>query len=423
VGYSTNPAVVCDQTAVAIGPQNGYYCHNPNIVRYLRSRWWVEEKQLSKEEFLKRLDRAARSLRRQELFLGLLSFLVGLGYLIVMLTWGSIRLRGFVTRPDYSQSVIVLWYLLFFTIMYHLVHFPISFVRGYVIQKRFRLSTQRFRRWLWADFKKLMVSTGLVVFLGEFLYLFLRRFPETWWAIAWVGYVIFSLLLNRYGARVLLPIFYKRADLENDELRRRIESVVERAGFTVEGVKRIILEKDTRRANAAVVGLGSSKEILVSDTLISNLTPEEIEAVVAHELGHLKSHHGEALFAVGALISMFGFTLAGGVLKLSAATLGLQGIWDVAGFPLIILVFSGLYLAVTPPLNYISRRMERSADLWAARFVGSPSTLASALEKLAATNLSEREQPRYYEIIFSSHPSIARRVEYLRKTAAAQTAT
>jgi STE24 endopeptidase len=383
----------------------------------------MEEKQLSKEEFLKRLERAARSLRRQELALGIMSFCVGLAYLIVMLLWGSIRLESYVTRPVSSQPAIVFWYLLSFTILYHLVHFPISFTRGYVVQKRFRLSTQRFRRWLWSDFKKLMVSAGLIVVLGEGLYYFLRRYPDHWWLLAWCGYVVFGLLANIFGSRLILPLFYKRADLEDGDLRARIEALVRRAGFKVSGVKRIILEKDTRKANAAVVGLGAAKEILVSDTLIANLSPDEIEAVVAHELGHLKRRHAEVLFAVGIFVSFLAFVLAGGILKLSAVQLGLSGIWDVAGFPLIILVMSGLYMAVSPPLNYFSRQMEKTADLWAGRFTHNPLHLASALEKLSATNLAEREQPRYYEIIFSSHPSVSRRIAYLKAAAAVEPGT
>jgi STE24 endopeptidase len=117
-------------------------------------------------------------------------------------------------------------------------------------------------------------------------------------------------------------------------------------------------------------------------------------------------------------ISFIGFALAAGVLALVARHLGLSGVADVAGFPLIVLVFAGLFFLMSPPLNYISRQMERAADLWVARFTGRPEALASALEKLAATNLAERDQPWLYEIIFSSHPSPGKRVAYLRKAAA-----
>ena len=370
----------------------------------------------ARHETLEKLERAATSLRRQEMALGLLSFAVGLAYLVVMLDRGSIKLREFVTRPgvDQSQWAVVAWYLVFFTLIYHVVHFPVSFARGYLVEKRFHLSRQRFRRWLWAHAKKVMVSTGLVLFLGEFMYLFLRLFPDNWWLVAWGGYVFFGLLLNRFGSRVLLPIFYKREDLPDGDLRARIETLVRRAGFDVAGVKRIILEKDTRKANAAVVGLGRSKEILVSDTLTQTLLPEEVEAVVAHELAHLQMRHTELLFALGILMSFVGFALAGGALEAWAEALGLRGPADVAGFPLVILVFSALYLAVTPPLNWFSRQLERSSDLWSARFMGTAAPLISGLNRLADTNLSERLQPRWHEILFSSHPSISRRVEYLR---------
>jgi STE24 endopeptidase len=369
-----------------------------------------------RRDTLAKLERAAASLRRQEMALALVSFSVGLGYLLAMLSSGSVRLREFVTREgvDQSQWAVVAWYLLFFTLIYHVLHLPVSFVRGYVVERRFQLSRQRLRRWLWAHAKKIMVSTALVVFLGEFMYLFLRLFERRWWIAAWTGYILFGLLLSRFGSRVLLPIFYKREDLPMGELRSRVAAIVRRAGFRVSGVKRVILAKDTRKANAAVVGIGSSKEILISDTLAQSLSPEEVEAVVAHEIAHLRMRHTEILFAVGVGLSFLGFALAGGVLHVHAGAFGLRGPSDVAGFPLVILVFSALYLLVTPPLNWFSRQLERASDIWAARYIGSPAPLISGLEKLSRTNLAERRQPGWYEAIFASHPSTGRRIDYLK---------
>jgi len=374
----------------------------------------VTEKPRTQEEILAAVEKAAKSLRRQEVALAVASFLVGLLYLVVMLKGFSAVLRGFVTRPSSSQWGVVGWYLFLFTIIYSIVHLPVSFLRGYVVEKRFRLSKQRFRRWLWSQVKKTFVSAVFVVVLGELLYLFLRRFHDSWWLWAWAGYLFFGLLLNRFGSRLILPIFYKRAELDDENLKHRIEQLVTRAGFEVESVRRIIFEKDTRRANAAVLGLGKSKEILVSDTLIAGLAPEEIEAVVAHELGHLRRHHGEWLFGVAMVVSFVGFVLAAGVLLTAQDALGLKSVSDVAGFPLIVLVFSGLFLVLTPALNYVSRRMEMGADLWAGDFTGAPEILASALEKLAATNLAEKDLPRLHEILFSSHPSPGKRIAYLR---------
>lgn len=375
----------------------------------------MEERQQDNGEFIERLEQAAKSLRRQELFMAFVSLFVGAAYLAVMIAWGSAALRRFVERPGgSSQWAIVFWYLLFFTLLYNLVHFPVAYYRGYVVERRFRLSKQRLRRWLWAEFKKYVVSAGLVVVVGQCMYFFLRHFDKTWWFWAWLAYLVFGLLLNRYGARVLLPLFYKREELDDEALKERLRSLVERAGYRVAAIKRVIVGADTRKANAAVTGLGSTKEILVSDTLLAILDAGEIEAVLAHEVAHLKRHHGELMLVVGTAVSFVGFVLAAGVLNLSTTALGLSGVSDVAGFPLVVLAFAGLFLVLSPFLNYISRTLEWSADMWGAHFLGAPERLARAIEKLAANNLTEKDQPRYWEILFASHPSPARRIAYLR---------
>lgn len=373
------------------------------------------EKPRTKEELLGSLEQTARRLRRLRLLLALVSLVVGAGYLAVMVAWGSVRLRGFV--GEHGPWGLVFWYLLFFTLIYNLVHFPVSFLRGWVLPRRFGLSRRTFGRWLLSEIKKYLVSTALVVLLGEFLYVFLRRWEATWWFWTWLLYLVFGLVISRYGSRVILPLFYKREPLDDDPLKERLASLVARAGFKAKSVTRIVLSKDTRRANAAVAGLGASKEILVSDTLLGILAPEEIEAVVAHELADAKRLHSEIILIAGAVISFLGFFLAAAVLGASSDAMGLLKISDVAGFPLVVLVLAGLYLVMTPAINYLSRELERAADLWAARFTGAGETLATALEKLAANNLTEKSQPKYFELLFSSHPSIAARVAYLRKPA------
>lgn len=375
----------------------------------------MEERPRTNEEILKALERAARSLRRQETVLAVFSFVVGVGYIVVMLLWGSKQLRDFVSEGHAPGWFATASYLFLFTVIYNLAHLPVSFLRGYVVEKRFRLSTQRFQRWAWSQAKKTFVAAILVVALGGSVYFFLGRFEATWWFWAWVAYLVFGLLLNRFGGRLIVPLFYKRGEILDFDVKDRIGKLVTRAGFVVESIRRIIIEKDTKRANAAVLGIGKAKEILVSDTLLAALTPDEIDAVVAHELGHLKRRHGEWLFALGMVVSFLGFVLAAGTLKQASVALGLKGVADVAGFPLIVLVFSGFFFVLSPILNYISRQTEKAADVWAAKFTGTPEALISALEKIAATNLAEKEHPWLYEVLFSSHPSLGKRTAHIRK--------
>jgi len=377
----------------------------------------MQEERRTDAEILDAVERAARKLRNQEILLAIASFAVGLGYLVVMLAGRSADLRDFVTRPGAGQWEIVGWYLFLFTLIYNVVHLPVSFLRGYVIEKRFRLSQQRFRRWLWSQAKRFLVSALMIVALGEAVYFFLRFFDKGWWFWAWLLYLVFGLLLARYASRVLIPLFYKKAEIENAEVVDHVERIVDKAGFELKSVKCLILEKDTRRANAAVLGMGAAKEILLSDTLLATLGPAEIEAVVAHEIGHLRRHHREMLFGAGMVVSFVAFVFAAGALEMSKGALEIADVYDVAGFPLIVLVFSGLFLMVTPVLNYISRIMEHEADVWAFNLTGDVDALATALDKLAAANLAERNQPWLYEILFSTHPSPANRIEYMKEAA------
>ncbi len=378
----------------------------------------MSEVQNKRAEAIERIRQAAHRLRRLELVLALASLLVGAAYLAVMIAWGSTALRSFVAREGRAGPVaVVFWYLLLFTLIYNIVHFPVAFLRGYVVERRFRLSRQRLRRWLWSEAKKYFLSALFVVALGQVFYLFLRRFEGTWWFWAWLAYLVFGLVIGRYGARILLPLFYKREELDDDALKDRMRELFSRAGFTVSDVKRIIVGQDTRKANAAVTGLGSTREVLLSDTILELLEPGEIEAVTAHELAHIKSRHGEIMLVAGAAVSFAGFALAAGALNLSAEALGLDGISDVAGFPLIVLTFAGLFLVVSPLLNYLSRTLEWSADIWAARFTGKAQMLADAIEKLAANNLAEMDPPRYWQVLFSSHPAPASRASTLRNIA------
>ena len=162
---------------------------------------------------------------------------------------------------------------------------------GFRLEQRFKLSNQRFGSWIWDEVKGFLLGLVLGAVVVELLYLTIRQWPQNWWLLAWAMFMGLFVLLAQLAPVVLLPIFYKFEPLEDEDLRRRLVILGERAGTRVRGVYRWQLSEKSKKANAALTGLGSTRRIILADTLLDNYSPDEIEAVLAHELGHHVHHH------------------------------------------------------------------------------------------------------------------------------------
>jgi STE24 endopeptidase len=210
---------------------------------------------------------------------------------------------------------------------------------------------------------------------------------------------------------VLFPIFYKFEPLENEELKRRLTVLSERAGTRVRGVYRWHLSEKSKKANAALTGLGTTRRIILADTLLDNYSDDEIEAVLAHELGHHVHKHILKSILVQAGITFGGFWLANEVLRYAVERRHLfETMSDFANFPLLILVSTVLSFLLMPALNAYSRFNERQADRYCFESVASVEPFISSMSKLAEQNLAEKEPARWVEWLFHSHPAIAKRV-------------
>jgi STE24 endopeptidase len=208
---------------------------------------------------------------------------------------------------------------------------------------------------------------------------------------------------------LLFPIFYRFRALENDALRDRLTRLSERAGAKVRGVYEWKLSEKSKKANAALMGLGQTRRIVLADTLLANYTDDEIEAVLAHELGHHVHNHILKSIGMQAVISFAGFWVVKTILRKPFPD------WyssqaDFANLPLILLVATVISLLLLPILNAYSRFNERQADQYAWKSIASIGPFLSAMNKLAAQNLAERVPSRWVEILFHSHPSISKRV-------------
>jgi len=179
----------------------------------------------------------------------------------------------------------------------------------------------------------------------------------------------------------------------------------------------IKLSKETNKANAAVVGWGRNRRILIGDTLLTLCSDDEIEAVFAHELGHVALHHTWKLLAGSAVSFVIGFYLLHVVLDPGAAALGFAGPAEIAAVPLLMIWIAIIGFLSKPLQTGYSRHLEKQADLFVLDKVEKPETLASALTKLADRNLSDPNPGRLVEALFYTHPPIAKRIDYILKSA------
>jgi STE24 endopeptidase len=339
-------------------------------------------------------------------------FALGLGLLIVLLATGwtgtlrDLALRG--ASQNYTFAVFL--YVLMLMLISKVIGLPLDYY-GFRLEHRFHLSNQRLRSWLWDEFKSMLVGLMLATIAVELIYSLLRHVPQYWWLIAWAVFLGLIVLLAQLAPVVLFPIFYKFEPLENEELKRRLTVLSERAGTRVRGVYRWHLSEKSKKANAALTGLGTTRRIILADTLLDNYSDDEIEAVLAHELGHHVHKHILKSILVQAGITFGGFWLANEVLRYAVERRHLfETMSDFANFPLLILVSTVLSFLLMPALNAYSRFNERQADRYCFESVASVEPFISSMSKLAEQNLAEKEPARWVEWLFHSHPAIAKRV-------------
>ncbi len=316
-------------------------------------------------------------------------------------------------------------YTIAFGGVYTILRMPLGWYSGFVLPHRYGLSTQTLRSWAIDELKGTAVGGGILLLLLEAIYALLRFQPDRWWLWAGGVYLVFTVLLANLAPVLIAPLFYKFVPLversedpeqrERDRaLAERLIRLAERANTRVRGVYAFDMSRTTTAANAGLMGLGNTRRIVLGDTLLDHYSPDEIEAVLAHELAHhVHGDMGKSLL-VSTALTLAGFYLAHVALRWGISRFGFQGMDDLAAMPWLVLVISGFALITLPLQNAWSRWRERMADRYALEAIGRPDAFASAMTRLANQNLAEAEPPRWVVWLLYSHPPIGERVRMAR---------
>lgn len=330
-----------------------------------------------------------------------------------LITGWSVSLRAWLTTIFLNPWFIVAGFIAIFGGIYALLTFPLDFYSGFVLPHRFDQSNQTFRDWIIDQLKGLAVGAPIGLLLLELLYLALRATGDLWWLWAAGGMLVFSVLLSNLAPVLIMPIFNKFVPLDEEhaDLSDRLLKLAERANTRVRGVYKFDMSRRTKSANAALTGIGNTRRIVLGDTLIDEFSNDEIETVLAHELGHHVHNDLPLLIAFGTLTTTIGLYLAALALNQAISFFGFSGPADVAALPALGLVL-GAYGLVTMPLeNAFSRWRENLADDYALQATGKAEAFASAFTRLANQNLGEVNPEDWVVLLFYSHPPLGQRIE------------
>ena len=357
----------------------------------------------------------ARAYHRRQLVLSLIGLGLSIAYLLVLIeTRTAARLADLVARWTSAWWLELAVLFLVLAAGYRLLTLPVAWLGGFWLPRRFGLLHQPFARWLWDAAKAALLGGGLGLAATEVVY-GLLRLTSWWWLWGAAAFLAGYTLLALVAPIWLVPLFYRLTPLPDGPLRTRLLALAGRVGVPVTGVFVVDQSRKSRTANAAVTGLGRTRRILLFDTLLQQFTPEEIEAVLAHELAH--QLHGDVrrgLLVQGGL-TLVAFWIADAALRWGAGRLALDGPAAVTGLPILGLVLVIVSLAALPLANGWSRHVEWQADRFALQIIPDPGAFIASMERLAALNLADREPPRLEEFFLYSHPSIGRRIAHARQ--------
>jgi STE24 endopeptidase len=295
---------------------------------------------------------------------------------------------------------------------YYVSTLPLSYYSEFILEHRFSLSNQTLKDWIKREIKKTMVSLIIAMPLVYLVYTFIKYSPLYWWFLTAVSWFFVTILIAKFAPIIIVPLFYKYSRIKNNELKDRLSSLVSRAGFKAEGVYEINISKDTKKANAALLGIGRQKRILLCDTLLKNFSTDEVECVMGHELGHHRLRHITKLILFNGIATSIVFFLTNATLAGFRDIAGYTQLHDFESLVMVYAIISALNIGVSPIQNAFSRKLEKDADTFALRLTGNKSAFISTMKKLSEQNLADPNPGRFYEIMLYNHPPISKRIAF-----------
>lgn len=338
----------------------------------------------------------------------------------LLLTLAFFFLDGFdyvdTIARSYSDNAIVIALLFFGIIMIgsSIIMFPFSYYHTFVIEEKFGFNKTTKKTFFIDKIKGLVLSAVLGGGILALIIWFYGLTNENFWLYAWGAVAVFTIFMNMFYTKLIVPLFNKQTPLSEGELRTQIENYASTVGFNLDKIFVIDGSKRSTKANAYFSGFGSQKQVTLYDTLINDLENDEIVAVLAHEVGHYKRKH--IIFNLVSSVLMTGLTLFILSLFINIPEISLAIGVSVPSFHAGLIAFGILYSPISAitgfVMNYISRKFEYQADNY-AKMTFSEKPLINSLKKLTKNSLSNLTPHRAYVFVHYSHPTLLQRIKNL----------
>jgi STE24 endopeptidase len=350
-----------------------------------------------------------------KLIIGISKAIISFVLLFLFITTGySVKFQNYVQTFTQDKYLVFLIFVFALGIFSSILFMPINIYTGFYLEHKYKLSNQTFLKYFIENLKAMMVGLLIGVPILILFFFVLNQFGDLWWLVFASAMFIISVVLSQIFPIIILPIFYRILPLDDEDLKTRISNLAKGARIKVENVFTFNMSKNTKNANAAFTGLGKTKRIILGDTLLNNYSKNEIETVIAHELGHYKHKHILKNILFGTVSSFLTFFVISILYKNSLSWFDFVSITQISALPLLGLWAMIIGLIQSPIGNILSRKYEYEADRYAIESTNKPESFISALKKLTDQNLGDKEPHPFVEWFFYSHPSIKNRINGIK---------
>lgn len=360
------------------------------------------------------IEKQAKEYSRSKIRLMVVQLLLTAAFLIfILILKTSVYLRDFVSGWSQNFYIQVGLFFLIFAGIYYLLFIALDFYDDFLLEHKFLLSNQTVPDWLIKSAKKILSSLLMLLIAAELLYFALKYFPNYWWLLVATAWLFLSIVIGKIAPVLIIPLFYKCSPLADGRLKERLLGLGKNCSLKIKNAYEIKLSRETKKANAAVVGFGKSRRILLGDTLLQNFSDDEVEAIFAHELAHIRLYHIWKILGFEVFVSLAAFYLAFLLYRQTLGLFGFSQVYDIAAFPLLLLILMLIGLLFMPVQNVFLRYLEKQADIFAVDHIPNSQSFVSALAKLAKQNLSDPSPSKFVELMLYTHPPIAERLRYV----------